>query len=130
MLPWVTSSWDRSYTLLSSPLPMSLLILCVLFHFLLKAHTSLLLASRQGVTWQYCLRASRGISLSPGTQTLVLGTMEQERKLGATGSSLPHTPGLPPGNRTACTNSPRLSWSTVSIGEEGRFVLCLGFATQ
>lgn len=111
---------------------MSLLVLWILFHFLLKAHTLLLLASRQGVTWQCFLRASRGISLSPGTQTLamVLRTVEQEQKRGATGSSLPHTPGLPPGNTTACTNSPGLSWSTVSIGEEGRFVLCLGFATQ
>lgn len=53
----------------------------------------------QGVTWQCFLRASRGISLSPGTQTLamVLRTVEQEQKRGATGSSLPHTPGLPPG---------------------------------
>ncbi|EDL02746.1 papilin, proteoglycan-like sulfated glycoprotein [Mus musculus] len=60
-----------------------------------------------------------------GTQTLamVLRTVEQEQKRGATGSSLPHTPGLPPGNTTACTNSPGLSWSTVSIGEEGRLRL-------
>lgn len=61
---------------------------------------------------------------------MVLGTVEQEQKLGATGFSLPHTLGLPPGNSTVCANSPSFSWSVVSIGDEGRFVLCLDFATQ
>lgn len=76
VLPWVTSSWDET-----TPLSSFLSVFAGLVSpFPLPSQSSylLLLASQQGVTWQCCLRSSRGISLRPGIQTLVtvLGTVE------------------------------------------------------